>query len=105
MPVAPDVPRDHGTLPDDDAIVEPRESTFVHQHSDADGDVETEFVAPQTEPNRRRQEITFLIRSAFFGPMPGTCASRPWSAVITRSTDPKWTKRRLASAGPTPGSP
>jgi hypothetical protein len=28
MPGAPDVPRDHGTLPDDDAIVEARESTL-----------------------------------------------------------------------------
>ena len=38
-------------------------NTFVHQHVDADGEhVETEFVAPQTEPNQRRQEITFLIR-------------------------------------------
>ena len=67
--------------------------------------VETEFVAPQTEPNQRRQEITFLIRCAFFGPIPRTCASRPWSAVMTRSTDPKWTRRRFASAGPTPGKP
>ena len=87
-----DVPRDHGTLPDDDAIVEPRESTFVHQHIDADGETcsfETDFVARQTKPNQGRQEITFLIRCAFFGPIPRTCTNRPWSAVMTRSTDPK----------------
>src|SRR3989442_13863299 len=39
------------------------------------------------------------------GPTPRICNSVSTSAVTTCSTEPSWFNSRVASAGPTPGSP